>query len=181
MREIQLSKKYEDRQFLLEALKEAKNSRVVQPSNQKIGAIIVKDGKIVGRGFRETTILQEDPYKDITIHAEHNALIQAGSKAKGATLYNTLEPCFKRSVLPGAWEPPKPCCQLIFEAGIKRVVFCMKDKNFGSGGAEYLLKKGVEVFVVETDSKEFEGLIDLTIWRKDVAELDKDKTFLQAE
>lgn len=181
MPDIQVSKKYEDRQFILEALREAKKSRIVQPSNQKIGAVIVKDGKVVGRGFRETTILQEQPYKDITIHAEHQAIQEAGKNAKGATLYNTLEPCARRSVLPGAWEPPPPCCQLIFEAGIKRVVFVGKDNNFGAGGSEYLLKKGVEVCVVEMDDKEFEDLINLTIWRNDVAELDKGKTFIDAK
>jgi diaminohydroxyphosphoribosylaminopyrimidine deaminase/5-amino-6-(5-phosphoribosylamino)uracil reductase len=180
-KEIQVSKKFEDRQFLLEALKEAKNSRVVQSSNQKIGSIIVKNGKIVGRGFRETMVLQENPYKDMTIHAEHKAITEAGNKTKGATIYNTLEPCFKRSVLPGAWHPPSPCCQLIYEAGIKKVVFVKQDENFGGGGSEYLLKRGVEVFMVEMDDKEFENLINLKIWRDDVAKLDEGKTFLEAE
>jgi len=181
MKEIQVSKKFEDRQFLLEALKEAKNSRVVQPSNQKIGSVLVKDGKVIGRGFRETTVLQESPYKDMTIHAEHKAIMEAGKKANGATLYSTLEPCFKRSILPGAWQPPSPCCQLIYEAGIKKVVFVKQDENFGSGGSEYLLKRGIEVFMVDMDDKEFEALINLKIWRDDVAELDKGKTFLEAE
>ena len=149
-------------------------------SRRRVGAIIVKDGKVVGSGYRTTRILQEDPYKDITYHAEHIAIIQAGKKAKGATIYCTLEPCACRSVLPGSWEPPDPCCKLIYNAGIKRVIFPKRDTSVGSGGAEYLISMGVEVCICNTGVEEFEKLMDNTPWRKDVAELDKGKTYIKA-
>lgn len=177
MQELQVTNKFEDLKYLMNALEIAKKSEIVQLSKRKVGAIIVKDDVVVGKGYRVTTILHEDPYKDITHHAEHNAILQAGKKTKGATLYCTLEPCAGRSLLPGAWEPPPPCCQLIFEAGIRRVVFPKRDTSTGKGGAEYLLSKGVEVFICNTDVDEFEKLMDNSPWRNDVAEMDKNKTY----
>lgn len=181
MSELKITNKYEDLQYLLEALDLAKKSQIVQASKRKVGSIIVKDGKIVGEGYRTTKILQEDPYKDITYHAEHIAIMEAGKKAKGATMYCTLEPCACRSILPGSWEPPNPCCQLIYEAGISKVIFPKRDTDVGNGGAEYLLSRGVDVQICNTGVDEFEKLMDNTAWRKDVAELDKGKTYLRAK
>lgn len=178
---VEISNEYEDYSYLLKALEEAKKSHIVQKSNQKVGCVIIKNKKVIGKGFRTTEILQEKPYKDITIHAEHHALNEAGKNAKGATLYSTLEPCAVRSVLPGGWCPPNPCCQLIYEAGISKVVFAKTDKNFGEGGAKYLLERGVKVCMVEIGNDEFEKLINLTIWREDVAKIDKGKTFKYAK
>lgn len=179
MKELQVTNKYEDLQYLLEALELSMGSKIVQESKRKVGAIIVKNGKIVGKGYRTTKILQEDPYKDITFHAEHIAIKEAGAKAKGATIYCTLEPCAGRSVLPGAWHPPEPCCKLIADAGIKKVIFPKRDTSVGEGGAEYLLSKGVEVFICNTGVEKFENLMDNTAWRKDVAELDKGKSIIK--
>jgi diaminohydroxyphosphoribosylaminopyrimidine deaminase/5-amino-6-(5-phosphoribosylamino)uracil reductase len=177
MTELQKTNKYEDLRYLYEALELAGKSEIVQQSKRKVGAVIVKNGKVVGRGSRTTKILQEDPYKDITYHAEHVAILQAGKRAKGATIYCTLEPCACRSVLPGSWEPPDACCKLIYEAGISKVIFPKRDTCVGEGGAEYLMSKGIEVLICETGYEQFENLIDNTPWRKDVAELDKGKTF----
>lgn len=113
---------------------------------KKTGALIVKDGVIVGQGNRRTVILHRKPYLDITFHAEHIALMQCRSIAKGATVYTVMEPCACRSMSPiNAWEPSAPCCQILFEAGIARVVFAIYDTNFGRGGADYLISKGVQV------------------------------------
>lgn len=179
MKEPTTSKKYEDFKFITEAFVEANNSRICQENFKKVGAIIVKNGRIVGRGCRTTTIIQENPYKDVTYHAEHNAIMEAGDAAKGATLYSTLEPCAVRLLLPNSFEPPQPCCQLIHEAGIKRVVFPKRDEKFG--GAKYLLEKGIEVNVCEFDLEEFAKLINKPVWRNDVAELEDKKTFLKAD
>lgn len=181
MKELQITNKFQDLQYLMRALELAKKSEIVQVSKRRVGSIIVKDGKVIGEGYRTTKILQEDPYKDITFHAEHIAIMEAGKRAKGGTIYCTLEPCAARSVLPGSWEPPNPCCQLIYEAGIKRVIFPKRDADVGSGGAEYLLNKGVEVLICNTGVEEFEKLMDNTAWRKDVAELDKGKTYLKID
>lgn len=181
MKELQITNKYEDLQYLLEALELAMSSKIVQESKRKVGSIIVKNGKIVGSGYRTTKILQEDPYQDITFHAEHIAIKEAGAKAMGATMYCTLEPCAARSVLPGGWHPPDACCKLIYDAGIKTVIFPKRDISVGEGGAEYLLSKGVEVFICNTGVENFEKLMDNTAWRKDVAELDKGKIYLRVK
>jgi diaminohydroxyphosphoribosylaminopyrimidine deaminase/5-amino-6-(5-phosphoribosylamino)uracil reductase len=115
----------------------------VSPVKMGVGCIIVKDGKIVGKGHRWTKILQKEPYKDITYHAEHCAITNAGPLCKGATLYCTMEPCNKRV----QYEHPTPrcCCELIKESGIKRVVYIIDDENLGEGGKEELIKGGIEV------------------------------------
>lgn len=181
MNKLTVTNKYEDLQYLMEALEVARQSKIIQASKRKVGAVIVKDGKIVGYGYRTTRILQEDPYKDVTFHAEHVAIIEAGENARGATIYCTLEPCAARSVLPGSWEPPDPCCKLIFDSGIARVVFPKRDEAVGAMGAEYLLSKGVDVCICNTSVDDFEKLMDNTPWRKDVAELDKGKIHIKVK
>jgi pyrimidine deaminase RibD-like protein len=175
---IKISNDLDDLYFLIEAYKEAKKSFDVV-RNKKIGSVIVKDKVIVGRGHRETIVLQENPYKDITFHAEHRAIIDAGGNVEGSTIYNLLEPCASRSILQGAWTPPPPCCQLIVEAKIKRIVFGIFDKNFGGGGAEYLLNHGVEVYFCELPN--YEAIEKMTngdgITRDDVIELNKNINF----
>lgn len=178
MAELRVTNKYEDLKYLLEALELSKKSKIIQQSKRMVGAILVKNGKVVGSGYRTTKILQEDPYQDITYHAEHIAILEAGNKSRGATLYCTLEPCAARSILPGGWIPPEPCCKIIADAGIKMVIFPKKDLSVGEGGAEYLLNRGVDVAICNTGVEQFEKLIDNTAWRKDVAELDKGKTYI---
>ena len=99
--------------------------------NPAVGAIIVKEGKIVGRGYHK---------KAGTPHAEIHAIENAGKSAKGATLYVTLEPCNHTGRTP-------PCTQAILQAGIVKVVIGMADPNpkVAGGGAEYLKNQGVEV------------------------------------
>src|SRR5438477_5157834 len=78
-----------------------------------VGAVIVKDGKILGEGFYT--------YDGID-HAETIALKQAGPAARGATVYTSLEPCSHQGRTP-------PCAQALIEAGITRVVTAMQDPN----------------------------------------------------
>jgi len=93
--------------------------------------VVVKDDKIIGRGYHKAVG---------KAHAEVNAIDDAGSKAKGATLYVTLEPCHHTGRTP-------PCTQKIINAGIGRVVMAMADPNpeVKGGGAAFLVKNGIDV------------------------------------
>jgi diaminohydroxyphosphoribosylaminopyrimidine deaminase/5-amino-6-(5-phosphoribosylamino)uracil reductase len=89
--------------------------------NPLVGAVIVKDGVIVGQGFHR--------YEGVK-HAEVLALEQAGSLAIGATVYTNLEPCCHR----GAGKRTPPCTDALIEAQVKRVVCCTADPNPGVNG-----------------------------------------------
>jgi diaminohydroxyphosphoribosylaminopyrimidine deaminase/5-amino-6-(5-phosphoribosylamino)uracil reductase len=99
--------------------------------NPAVGAVVVKGGKIVGRGW---TRPPGGP------HAEIVALKAAGKKAKGATLYTTLEPCNHFGRTP-------PCSDAILKAGVKRVVYGSLDPNpkVNGAGLRKLRRGGVEV------------------------------------
>lgn len=102
----------------------------VEP-NPMVGCVIVRDGEVVGEGYHEQF---GGP------HAEVQAFSDAGQRAKGSTLYVTLEPCCHFGKTP-------PCTQAIIAAGVKRVVAAMRDpfpKVSGGGFAE-LEKAGIEV------------------------------------
>lgn len=81
--------------------------------NPSVGALIVKDGIVVGRGFT---------HKGGRPHAERRAIDEAGEAARGATIYVTLEPCSHHGVTP-------PCAEAILAAGLCRVVCAMKDPD----------------------------------------------------
>ena len=99
--------------------------------NPTVGCVIVKDGAILGEGFHQYE------WKD---HAEIVALKQAGERARGATLYVTLEPCNHTG-------RTGPCTEAIITAGISRVVAAMEDPNPKTRGAGFgrLRAAGVEV------------------------------------
>ena len=99
--------------------------------NPMVGAVLVRGGKIVGTGYHHYA---GGP------HAEINALKQAGAKAKGATLYITLEPCSHHGRTP-------PCTQALIGAGIHAVVAGMKDPNplVAGRGFQRLRRAGVKV------------------------------------
>ena len=96
--------------------------------NPKVGCVIVKNDKAVGKGWHE--------YFGGN-HAEINALADAGGNACGADLYVTLEPCNSFGKRP-------PCTHAIIKAGVKRVFFAVKDPNV-SKSSETLKKNGIEV------------------------------------
>lgn len=124
------------------ALALAEKGRGFTSPNPMVGAVVVKDGEIVGEGYHEH-------YGQA--HAEANALNQAGDAALGATMYVTLEPC-NHSGNTG------PCTHLIYEAGISRVVVGMTDPNpaVNGSGIAYLRSKGITVqeHVLEEKSRE---------------------------
>ena len=109
--------------------------------NPTVGAVIVKEGRIVGEGFHRY---------DERDHAEIFALKAAGDSARGATLYASLEPCCHTG-------RTGPCTEAIIRAGIRRVVATMLDPNpaVAGKGLEQLRRAGIEVTagVLEAEAK----------------------------
>jgi diaminohydroxyphosphoribosylaminopyrimidine deaminase / 5-amino-6-(5-phosphoribosylamino)uracil reductase len=99
--------------------------------NPAVGAVIVKEGLVVGLGHTQPPGLA---------HAEIMALRQAGSRAKGAAMYVTLEPCCHEGRTP-------PCTNAIIEAGINKVFVSLIDPNpmVNGKGIEQLRKAGIDV------------------------------------
>lgn len=117
--------------YLRQALKLAARGLYRTAPNPMVGALVVKDGEVVGRGWHRQA---GGP------HAEYEALAEAGEQARDATLYVTLEPCNHHGRTP-------PCSEGVLKAGIRRVVACHRDPNPGvrGGGFERLRAEGVEV------------------------------------
>lgn len=119
-------------EFFMElALDEARRGVGRTHPNPAVGAILVKNGRVVGRGHHR---------KAGTAHAEIVALESAGTKARGADLYTTLEPC-------DHWGRTGPCTQAILEAGIRRVITGSADPNplVNGKGVMRLRRAGVQV------------------------------------
>src|SRR6266481_4318297 len=114
------------------ALALARKGTGLASPNPMVGCVIVREGQIVGEGFHQYE------WRD---HAEIVALKTAGEKARGATLYVTLEPCNQTG-------RTGPCTEAIIAAGVHRVVAAMDDPNpVNSGrGFERLRAAGIEVF-----------------------------------
>lgn len=105
--------KRDDAAFMALALAEAEKALGRTHPNPAVGAVLVKAGRVVGAGFHA---------KAGQPHAEIVALKAAGAKARGATLYSTLEPCNHHGRTP-------PCTEAIIAAGIRRVVYASSDPN----------------------------------------------------
>jgi diaminohydroxyphosphoribosylaminopyrimidine deaminase/5-amino-6-(5-phosphoribosylamino)uracil reductase len=120
-------------QFMKAALKLAAQGRGLTSPNPMVGAVVVREGGIVGRGYHLYS------KKD---HAEVCALGQAGTGALGADLYVTLEPCNHQGRTP-------PCTQEIISSGIRRVLVAVRDPNpeVRGGGVDALRAAGVETVV----------------------------------
>jgi diaminohydroxyphosphoribosylaminopyrimidine deaminase/5-amino-6-(5-phosphoribosylamino)uracil reductase len=134
----------QDLQWMRRAIRLAK--RGFPAPNPHVGAVIVKDGVLVGEGFH--------PYKGAP-HAEVYALQQAGERARGATLYVTLEPCCHYGYTP-------PCTNAIRAAGIARVVVGMLDPNpeVNGKGVEQLREAGIQVELLSPNIPAEAKLID---------------------
>ena len=117
--------------------------------NPCVGAVVVKDGVVVGQGFHRAAGMP---------HAEVEAIEDAKEKAAGATIYVTLEPCNHFGKTP-------PCTHKIINAGIKKVVIGCKDPNpfVSGGGIDHLRENGIKVEsgVLEETAK---TLIEDFIW-----------------
>lgn len=117
--------------YMLRALQLAEKARGMTSPNPMVGAVLIRDGKIVGAGYHERAGAP---------HAEVVALREAGQLARGSTLIVTLEPCNHYGRTP-------PCTEAIIKAGISKVVIGLQDPNplNAPGGAVRLREAGVEV------------------------------------
>lgn len=120
-----------DADFMAQALQLASRGRFTCDPNPQVGSVVVRQGKIVGRGWHK---------RAGEAHAEIDALADAGQDAKGATVYVTLEPCCHFGKTP-------PCTQALLQAGIRRVVAAMEDPNPEVAGLGFhaLRHAGIEV------------------------------------
>jgi len=110
-----------DRSFLARALTLAENGRGRVSPNPLVGAVMVRDGEVIGEGFHAELG---------DLHAERAALAdcrQRGEDPTGATLYVSLEPCAHQGRQP-------PCVEAILEAGIARVVIASEDPSEKAAG-----------------------------------------------
>ena len=112
--------------------------------NPAVGAVIVKDGTVVGAGYHTWAGVK---------HAEILALEEAGDRARGATMYVTLEPCSHHG-------RTAPCVDALIAAGIRKVVAALQDPNpqvRGSGFAK-LVQAGIEVEIDSSYAPQSEAL-----------------------
>ncbi|MCU0896687.1 MAG: bifunctional diaminohydroxyphosphoribosylaminopyrimidine deaminase/5-amino-6-(5-phosphoribosylamino)uracil reductase RibD [Burkholderiales bacterium] len=126
---------------MAEALALAERGLFTTTPNPRVGALIVRDGAVVGRGFHARA---GGP------HAEIAALAEAGGRAHGATAYVTLEPCSHHGRTP-------PCADALVAAGVARVVAAMADPNpLARHGADRLRSAGipVEIGLMEIEARE---------------------------
>lgn len=134
--------KIADIEYMRLALNLAKKGIGTTSPNPVVGSLIVKDGRILGKGFHKFAGGN---------HAEINAIQQAGSRTNGSTMYVTLEPCCNYAKTP-------PCTSAIKKAGIKEVIISMKDPNplVNGNGIKELRKVGinVDVGILENEAKE---------------------------
>src|SRR5262249_11759950 len=130
-----------DHDYMTRALELAARGRGAVEPNPLVGAVVVRDGTIVGEGWHE---------KFGQAHAEVNALNRAGEKARGATLYVTLEPCCHFGKTP-------PCTEAVIRSGVRRVVVAMLDPfpQVAGQGASRLREAGIAVEVGVGEAGDF--------------------------
>ena len=120
-----------DQNYMLQAIQLAKQGEGWTNPNPMVGAVIVKNGRIIGKGYHK---------KCGELHAERNAIASLTESAEGATIYVTLEPCCHYGKTP-------PCTEAIIEQKIKRVVIGSRDPNpkVSGKGIKMLREAGIEV------------------------------------
>ncbi len=124
---------HDDQKYMQRALELAAKASGRTNPNPVVGAVIVKDGKIVGEGYHR---------KAGTLHAEIHALNDAGFNARGATMYVNLEPCSHFGRTP-------PCAHAVVKAGIKRAVIAALDPNpkVAGKGIQILQDAGIDTTI----------------------------------
>ena len=119
--------------WLERALELAERGRATTHPNPVVGAVVVRDGEVVGEGWHERA---GGP------HAEAVALAAAGERARGATLFVTMEPCSHHGSTP-------PCTDAVIAGGVARVVAGATDPNPRIDGVQQLREAGIEVEIDE--------------------------------
>lgn len=122
-----------EKELMQRALEIAAAARGKTSPNPMVGALVVREGRVVGEGFHR---------RAGGAHAEAIALRKAGKAARGATLIVTLEPCSHYGRTP-------PCAEAVIRSGVRRVVVAMRDPNplVGGRGIRMLRQAGIEVDV----------------------------------
>ncbi len=120
-----------EKKYIALALELAEKARGKTSPNPMVGAVVVKNNRVVGQGFHK---------KAGAPHAERIALNKAGKSSKGSTIYVSLEPCCHVG-------RTDPCTDAIIKAGVKKVVYAIKDPNpiVNGCGIKCLRKAGIEV------------------------------------
>ena len=144
-----------DRFFMKRALELAGKARGMTSPNPMVGAVIVKNGRIIAEDFHKKA---GEP------HAEALVISQAGEGARNAVLYVTLEPCCHTD------KRTPPCCRAIIDAGIKKVFIAIRDPNpkvFGKGIQE-LRSHGITVIegILESQSRKLNEIYSKYISEK---------------
>lgn len=119
----------EDEKFMKECFHLAKKGGQKVLPNPLVGCVIVRNGKIISKGYHK---------KYGGFHAERNAILNSKEDLKGSTLYVNLEPCSHFGKTP-------PCCDLIIESGIKKVIYSNLDPNKKVDGYKKLIENNIEV------------------------------------
>jgi diaminohydroxyphosphoribosylaminopyrimidine deaminase / 5-amino-6-(5-phosphoribosylamino)uracil reductase len=129
---------------MLEALELARQGEGSSSPNPAVGAVLVRDDAVVGRGFHTWSGVD---------HAEIVALREAQDAARGATLYVTLEPCSHQG-------RTKPCVDALIQSGVTRVIAAMQDPNPLVSGAGFakLRAAGIEVLIDDAHTAAAEKL-----------------------
>jgi diaminohydroxyphosphoribosylaminopyrimidine deaminase / 5-amino-6-(5-phosphoribosylamino)uracil reductase len=143
-----------DRAFMRRALTLARRGWGRTAPNPMVGAVVVRDGVVVGEGWHRA---YGEP------HAEVEALRRAGERARGGTMYVTLEPCTHHGKTP-------PCTDALRAAGIARVVVAVRDPHpVAAGGAATLSAAGIDVRVglEEVDAAELNAAFFHAVTRDD--------------
>ena len=120
-------------QYMTRALELARQGAGLASPNPMVGAVLVRDGEIVGEAFHIFEMIK---------HAEVIALEEAGERARGATLYCSLEPCCH-------YGRTAPCTDALIEAGIAQAVIAIVDNDarVSGRGIEQLRNAGIDVIV----------------------------------
>jgi diaminohydroxyphosphoribosylaminopyrimidine deaminase / 5-amino-6-(5-phosphoribosylamino)uracil reductase len=132
------------------AIELAERGRGTTHPNPVVGAVVESDGEVVGEGWHE---------RKGDAHAEVNALRAAGERARGATLFVSLEPCSHHGATP-------PCTDAVIDARIARVVIGATDPTPGRDGIDRLRSAGIDVDLVDA----FEARRQNEAWRTWIVE-----------
>ncbi|HDQ25184.1 MAG TPA: bifunctional diaminohydroxyphosphoribosylaminopyrimidine deaminase/5-amino-6-(5-phosphoribosylamino)uracil reductase RibD [bacterium] len=126
-----MNKTMKNAEFMEAAIKLALKAEGFTSPNPMVGCVVVKSGKIISSGYHKRPGMP---------HAEREALLKAGKRAKGADLYVNLEPCCHFGRTP-------PCTDIIIKSGIRRVFAAMRDPNplVSGKGFKLLKKSGIRV------------------------------------
>ena len=121
----------DDHRYMAQALRLAEKGRLSADPNPAVGCVIVNKGEVVGQGWHRAA---GQP------HAESLALAEAGPRARGATIYVTLEPCSHHGRTP-------PCAQALIDAGVAEVISAMNDphERVNGSGHALLSRAGIRV------------------------------------